>query len=62
MLTDSHVDTRMKRWILIDVILPRLRKEYAEEVWERNAKSVKQLETVQMTAARKLFGCSKSGE
>ena len=31
--------------------------EYAGEVWERNAKFVKQLETVQMTAAKKIIGC-----
>ena len=41
-LTDSHLDTRVERCILIDVIVPKL--EYAE-VWEGNAKLVKQLET-----------------
>ena len=56
-LTDSHLDTRIKRCILIHVIVPKL--EYAE-VWEGNAKLVKQLETVQMTAAKKVLGCSST--
>ena len=56
--TDSHLDTRMKICILIDVIVPKL--EYAGEVWEGNAKLVKQLETVQMTAAKKILGCSST--
>ena len=47
--TDSHLDTRTKRCILINVIVPKL--EYSGEIWEGNAKSVKQLGTVQMTAA-----------
>ena len=46
-LTDSHLDTSMKRFILKNGIAPEL--EYAGEVWEGNAKLVKQLETVQMT-------------
>ena len=41
-LTDSHLDTRIKRCILTNVIVPKL--EYAE-VWEANAKLAKQLET-----------------
>ena len=49
-LTDSHLDTRIKRCILMTMIVPK--PEYAE-VWEGNAKLVKQLETVQMTAAEK---------
>ena len=57
-LTDSHLDTRIKICILIDVIVPKL--EYAGEVWEGNAKLVKQLETVQMTAAKKILGCSST--
>ena len=56
-ITDSHVDTRIKICILINVIAPKL--EYAE-VWEENAKFVKQLETVQMTAARNRLGCSSA--
>ena len=40
------------------VIVQKL--EYAGEVWERNAKFVKQLETVQMTAAEKILGCSST--
>ena len=50
-LTDSHLDTRIERCILMNAIVPTL--EYAGEVLERNAKLVKQLETVQMTAAKK---------
>ena len=42
-LTDSHLDTRNKLCIMIDVIVPKL--EYAGEVREWNAKSVKQLDT-----------------
>ena len=42
-LTDSHLDTRIKRCILNNVIVPKL--DYAE-VWEGNAKLVKQLETL----------------
>ena len=56
-LTDSHLDTRIKICIMINVIVPKL--EYAE-VWEGNAKLVKQLETVQMTAAKKVLGCSST--
>ena len=52
-LTDSHLDTRIKTCILMNVIVPKL--EYAGEVWEGNAKLVKQLETVQMTAAAKKY-------
>ena len=49
-LTDPHLDTRIERCILTNVIVPKL--EYAGEVWERNPKFVK-LETVQMTAAKR---------
>ena len=58
-LTDSHLDTinRIRRCILMNVIVPKL--EYAQ-VWEGNAKLVKQLETVQMTAAKKMLGCSST--
>ena len=42
-LTDSHLDTRNKLCILIDVIVPKL--EYAGELREGKAKSVKQLGT-----------------
>ena len=45
-------------YIMINVIVPKL--EYAEVVWEGNAKLVKQLETVQMTAAEKVRGCSST--
>ena len=40
------------------MIVPKL--EYAGEVWEGNAKFVRQLETVQMTAAKKVLGCSST--
>ena len=56
-LTDPHLDTRIERCILTNVIVPKL--EYAGEVWERNPKFVK-LETVQMTAAKKILGCSST--
>ena len=41
----------------MNVIVPKLK--YAE-VWEGNAKLVKQLETVQMTAAKNVLGCSST--
>ena len=41
--------------ILINVVVPKV--EYAGEVWEGNAKLLKQLETVQMAAAKKVIGC-----
>ena len=50
-LIDSHLDTRIKRCSLLNVIVPKL--ECAGEVWEGNAKLIKQLETVQMTALKK---------
>ena len=56
-LTDSHLDTRIKIRLLINVIVPKL--EYAE-VWEVNAKLAKQLETVQVTAPQKVLGCSRT--
>ena len=36
--------------------------EYAGKVWERDSKPLKQLETVQMTAAKKSTGMLKYGE
>ena len=42
----------------MNVIVPKL--EYAGEVWEGDAKFVKQLETVQMTAANEILGCSST--
>ena len=42
----------------MNVIVPKL--EYAQKVWEGNAKLAKQLETVQMTAAKKVLGCSST--
>ena len=44
-LTDSHHDTRIEICIMMNVIVPRI--SYAGDVWEGNAKLVKQLETVQ---------------
>ena len=57
-LTDSHLGTRIKICILMNVIVPKL--EYAGEVCEGNAKFVKQLETVQMTAAKTVLGYSST--
>ena len=42
-LTDSHLDTRIKICTLKNVIVPKL--VYAGEVWDGNAKLVKQLGT-----------------
>ena len=55
-LTASHLDTRLK-CILMNMIVPKL--EYAK-VWEGDAKLVKQLETVQMAAAKRVLGCSST--
>ena len=54
-LTDSHVDiiNRIEICLLTNVIVPKL--EYAGEVWEGNAKFVKQLEAVQMTTTKKYY-------
>ena len=57
-LTDPHLHTRITICILVNVIVPKL--EHAVEVWEGNAKLVKQLETVQMAAAKKVPGCSST--
>ena len=57
-LTDPRLDTRIKICILINVVVPKL--EYAGEVWEGNATFVKQLETVQMAAAKNILGCSST--
>jgi len=57
-LRDPHLDTRIKRCILMNVIVPKL--EYAGEVWEGNVKLVERLETLQMAAAKKILGCSKT--
>ena len=40
-LTDSHLDNRIKICILMNVIMPKI--EYAGEIWEGIAKFVKQL-------------------
>ena len=57
-LTDSHLDTRITMHLLISVI--ELKLEYAGEEREGNAKFLKQLETVPMTAAKKILGCSST--
>ena len=57
-LTCSHLYTWSKVCIEINVIVPKL--EYAGRVWEGNTKFVKQLETVQMTAAKEVIGCSST--
>ena len=57
-LTDPHLDTRIKICILTNVIVPKLK--YAGEAWEGNAKFVKQLETLQMTATKNMLGCSST--
>ena len=57
-LTDSHLDTRIKRCILRNVIVPEL--EYAGDIWEGNAKLVNQLEKVQRTAAKTILTCSST--
>ena len=54
-LMNSHLDTRIKRCIMMHVLVPT--REYAEEVWEGNSKFVKHVETVQMTSAKKILGC-----
>ena len=54
-LTDSHLDTRIKRCILMNVIVPQL--EYAGDVGKGNAKLVKQMETVRMTAVKHILRC-----
>ena len=56
-LTDSHLDPRIKRCVLMNVIVPK--QEYVE-VWEGNARLVKQLETGQTTAAEKVLEWSNT--
>ena len=59
-LTDLRLDSRIRRCILMNAIVPKL--EYAGDIWEGNAKLVKQLltTTVQMTAAKKVLKCSST--
>ena len=56
--TDSHLDTRIKICITINAIVPKL--QYAGVVWEGKARLVKQLESVQMAAAKRILGCSST--
>ena len=46
--------------IMINVIVPKLLIEHAGEIWKVSTKFVKQLETVQMTAAKKALRCSNT--
>ena len=55
---DPHLDTRIKRCMLMNVIVPNI--DYAGEVWEGNAKFAQQLEAVQMTAAKLILGCAST--
>ena len=57
-LVDPLLDTRIKIFILMNVIVLKLK--YAGEVWEGNAKFVKQLEILQMTAAKRMLKCSRT--
>ena len=57
-LTDPHLDTRIKIRILFNVIEPKL--EYAGDLLEGSEKFVKQLQTLQMTAAKHMLGCSST--
>ena len=50
--------TRIKSCILTNAIVPEL--ECAGEVREGKADLVKKLEAVQMVAAKKILGCSKT--
>ena len=52
------LDTRIKICILMNVVVPKL--ECAGGLWKGNVKFVKQLETVQMTAAKKVIECSST--
>ena len=54
---DAHINKVIQKG-KPDVIVPKL--EYAGEVWEGNTKLADKLETVQMTAAKKILGCSKT--
>ena len=53
-LTDLYLDTKITICILINVIVPTLECN----LWEMMTKFVKQLETVQMTAAKELLRLS----
>ena len=57
-LSDSHLDTGIKRCIPLNVIVPKL--EHAGEVWEGNKKLADKLETVQMSTAKEILECSKT--
>ena len=48
-LTDSHLGSTIERCILMDAIVPK--REYAGDIWEVDAKFVKQLKTQLRAAA-----------
>ena len=52
-LTDSHLDSRMKRCNTVNVLAPKL------ECARGNAKFVKRVGTARMTAAVKVLGCTR---
>lgn len=57
----SHLDARIRRCVLMNVIVPKLGK--AGKGWKRQREVRKtQLETVQITATKKILGCSKNDE
>ena len=56
-LRDSHLDSSIMKYVLINVMVPKVENA---EVWEGNAKLVKTMETLQMAAAEKTIECSKS--
>lgn len=55
--TESYVNTRMKRYMVVDVIVPKL--EYARVTCEDNTKFVMQLGVIR-TTAKNILGCSKT--
>ena len=59
-LIDSHLDTISKIEICIPINASVPKLEYAGEVWEWNANFVEHLETLQMTAAKKILGYSST--
>ena len=54
---DTHLDSSIKRCILMNVIVPKL--EYAGEIWEGGAKLVKKLETIPVPEAKKILDVRK---
>ena len=50
-LADPHFDAGIEIYVLMNMIVPML--DYAGEVWQGNTKFAEQLETIQITAAKK---------